>query len=205
MAPAPDLADLNRHQRQSQSQSQAQIQGKAKVQVQFQEPLPQRQTPATADTTTKYATDTTTSKPKPRFTSPVNLNLNNLESSPFPAGTDQGFDAVTPGIELATYHHFPDSSPQDSPSYFSSADPNSPSPAIPHHDLSKRSPRNRNNSATMNRRESLSEIRAANPDLSLSGNIISATFTPTHTFTYRKGGQWVSVTLVHSTTLRRRS
>ncbi|KAG9251781.1 glycosyltransferase family 20-domain-containing protein [Emericellopsis atlantica] len=42
----------------------------------------------------------------------------------------------------------------------------------------------------MERRESLSEIRAANPDLSLSGNIISATFSAPHSFTYRTGGQW---------------
>ncbi|KAI5460306.1 putative trehalose-6-phosphate synthase/trehalose phosphatase [Mariannaea sp. PMI_226] len=40
------------------------------------------------------------------------------------------------------------------------------------------------------RRESLSEIRAANPDLALSGNIISATFSTPHTFSYRKGGDW---------------
>ncbi|KAL6866381.1 hypothetical protein ACO1O0_002489 [Amphichorda felina] len=43
----------------------------------------------------------------------------------------------------------------------------------------------------MARRESLSDIRAANPDLSLSGNIISATFNAPHAFTYHKGGQWL--------------
>lgn len=43
----------------------------------------------------------------------------------------------------------------------------------------------------MRRRESLSEIRAANPDLALSGNIISATFNTPHSFKYRKGGDWV--------------
>lgn len=43
----------------------------------------------------------------------------------------------------------------------------------------------------MRRRESLSEIRAANPDLALSGNIISATFNTPHAFKYRKGGDWV--------------
>ncbi|CAM1503561.1 Fc.00g011520.m01.CDS01 [Cosmosporella sp. VM-42] len=42
----------------------------------------------------------------------------------------------------------------------------------------------------MRRRESLSEIRAANPDLALSGNIISATFSTPHSFKYRKGGEW---------------
>ena len=50
---------------------------------------------------------------------------------------------------------------------------------------------NRRTALAMGRRESLSEIRAANPDLSLSGNIISATFNIPHAFTYRKGGQWV--------------
>lgn len=42
----------------------------------------------------------------------------------------------------------------------------------------------------MRRRESLSEIRAANPDLALTGNIISATFSTPHTFRYLKGGDW---------------
>lgn len=44
----------------------------------------------------------------------------------------------------------------------------------------------------MARRESLSEIRAANPELSLTGNIISATFNIPHAVTYHKGGAWVS-------------
>ncbi|KAL6400328.1 glycosyltransferase family 20 [Ilyonectria robusta] len=44
--------------------------------------------------------------------------------------------------------------------------------------------------AAMRRRESLSEIRAANPDLALTGNIISATFNTPHSFSYRKGGDW---------------
>ncbi len=41
------------------------------------------------------------------------------------------------------------------------------------------------------RRESLTEIREANPDLALSGNILSATFNIPHTLKYRKGGDWV--------------
>lgn len=44
---------------------------------------------------------------------------------------------------------------------------------------------------SLRRRESLTEIRAANPDLALSGNIISATFNTPHAFVYRKGGDWV--------------
>ncbi|KAM0466831.1 hypothetical protein ACHAPV_000340 [Trichoderma viride] len=42
----------------------------------------------------------------------------------------------------------------------------------------------------MARRESLSEIRASNPELSLTGNIISATFNIPHAVTYHKGGAW---------------
>lgn len=54
----------------------------------------------------------------------------------------------------------------------------------------------------MARRESLSEIRAANPELSLTGNIISATFNIPHAVTYHKGGAWVSA--FSSLTLRLR-
>ncbi|KAK2616615.1 hypothetical protein QQS21_000438 [Conoideocrella luteorostrata] len=42
----------------------------------------------------------------------------------------------------------------------------------------------------MARRESLSEIRAANPDLGLTGNIISVAFNIPYSFTYRKGRDW---------------
>ncbi|KAL7796666.1 glycosyltransferase family 20 protein [Trichoderma ceciliae] len=42
----------------------------------------------------------------------------------------------------------------------------------------------------MARRESITEIRAANPELSLTGNIISATFNIPHAVTYHKGGAW---------------
>ncbi|KAJ0311317.1 uncharacterized protein N0V96_009128 [Colletotrichum fioriniae] len=44
--------------------------------------------------------------------------------------------------------------------------------------------------AAMGRRESLSQIRSANPDLQLSGNIISATFNIPHSLKYRKGSDW---------------
>lgn len=54
---------------------------------------------------------------------------------------------------------------------------------------------------TMRRRESLSEIRAANPDLALSGNIISATFNTPHAFKYRKGGDWVRASRALSSVL----
>lgn len=41
------------------------------------------------------------------------------------------------------------------------------------------------------RKESLTNIRALNPDLSLSGNIISATFNIPYSLEYRKGADWV--------------
>ncbi|PHH85950.1 hypothetical protein CDD83_10949 [Cordyceps sp. RAO-2017] len=52
------------------------------------------------------------------------------------------------------------------------------------------SARPRTRPAVMARRESLSELRAANPELSLSGNIISATFNLPHALTYCKNGDW---------------
>lgn len=55
----------------------------------------------------------------------------------------------------------------------------------------------------MARRESLSEIRAANPELSLTGNIISATFNIPHAVTYHKGGAWVSFSWWKNLLLRR--
>lgn len=46
----------------------------------------------------------------------------------------------------------------------------------------------------LQRKDSLVDMdpRAANPSLSLSGGIISATFCIPHTLTYRKGADWVS-------------
>lgn len=49
-----------------------------------------------------------------------------------------------------------------------------------------------NNADMATRRESLSDIRENNPDLALSGNIISATFNIPHSLEYRKGADWVS-------------
>jgi hypothetical protein len=111
-----------------------------------------------------------------------------------PNATSAKFDAVTPGIELATY--FPEDSSRETRgsdadqlarvSYFPPGDPNANSA---YRGLVRR--------VTipldfMARRESLSDIRMANPDLSLSGNIISATFNLPHAVTYCKGGKWVS-------------
>ncbi len=51
----------------------------------------------------------------------------------------------------------------------------------------------RNNIAMAARRDSLTDIRQNNPDLALSGNIISATFNIPHSLDYRKGTEWVSL------------
>ena len=113
-----------------------------------------------------------------------------LTTPSLPSRSDRDFDAVTPGIELATYRYSPESSPATSPSYFPKVDPKRRTSL--HQDSHHRITPLGEFTSMMNRRESLSDIRAANPDLSLSGNIISATFTPTHAFTYRRGGEWVS-------------
>lgn len=116
------------------------------------------------------------------------------------------FDAVTPGIHPSTYlsssvadasarpsSRFPQSHQQhhgdhsDAPSYFSRADP-----AIDNADGLLRRTTTANARMATARRQSLSDIRAANPDLALSGNIISATFSIPHSFSYKKGGDWVS-------------
>ncbi|KAI0007882.1 glycosyltransferase family 20 protein [Xylariaceae sp. FL0662B] len=57
--------------------------------------------------------------------------------------------------------------------------------AMSHHEVLRRM-----SLSAKGRRESISEIRAAAPDLALSGNIISATFTMSHHLKYRKGGEW---------------
>ncbi|KAI1121837.1 trehalose-phosphatase [Nemania abortiva] len=44
--------------------------------------------------------------------------------------------------------------------------------------------------AAVGRRESISDIKSAAPDLALTGNIISATFTTPHTIKYHKNGEW---------------
>ncbi|KAF6816897.1 putative trehalose-6-phosphate synthase [Colletotrichum plurivorum] len=118
-------------------------------------------------------------------------------------------DAVTPGIHQHTYLDSADNSRSGSPSYFSqsdrkvafaSSDPSLSSaatPSITTHNLPQ-SPGSitgkdilkRMTLAAMGRRESLSRIREANPDLQLSGNIISATFNIPHSLKYRKGSDW---------------
>lgn len=50
--------------------------------------------------------------------------------------------------------------------------------------------------AATGRRESISDIKSSAPDLALTGNIISATFTTPHTIKYHKNGEWVRPDLV---------
>lgn len=117
---------------------------------------------------------------------------------------------VTPGIQPSTYiRSSADSTKPGSPSYFTrdpikqnnvSNAPRTESPA----EIS--SPASLVKGATSHleilrrmsvplrgRRESISEIRAVAPDLALSGNIISATFTTPHSMKYHKSGEWVSI------------
>ncbi|KAK3314186.1 glycosyltransferase family 20 protein [Apodospora peruviana] len=117
---------------------------------------------------------------------------------------------VTPGIGLQTYDSEQESTPTpgagrrtDSPGYFSKRDVDhalaaSPAPvnkgqsaqgqieagADAGKDFLKRLSR-----AAMGK-DSLAELRAKNPNLELSGNIISATFTIPHGIRYRKGADW---------------
>jgi hypothetical protein len=114
---------------------------------------------------------------------------------------------VTPGINFDTYRPY-DTSPGDetpraaSPGYFTHRE------SIASPDLTDLSPSEvaatskttenllgRMSLAAMGRRQSLSEIRSAHPDLSLSGNIISATFNIPHSLAYIKGADWVSLVL----------
>jgi hypothetical protein len=103
---------------------------------------------------------------------------------------DQGFDAVTPAIPSGRTDYNSQAT-IDAPSYFSRADPLIPRPDTD--DLPLLRQDGQNPAPTMARRESLSDIRASNPDLALTGNIISATFTIPHSFAYRKNGSWVSL------------
>jgi trehalose 6-phosphate synthase/phosphatase len=114
---------------------------------------------------------------------------------------------VTPGIHLGEYETSGSSGGGSRPttSYF-------------HHDISKlretmaQSPaeaatgakshrdilRRMSLTGSKQRRESLSEIdpRAENPTLGLSGGIISATFCIPHSLQYRKGQDWVSISIL---------
>jgi trehalose 6-phosphate synthase/phosphatase len=106
---------------------------------------------------------------------------------------------VTPGINFDTYQPRDESSGPANQGYFA------PRESPDTRDLTDLSPSEvaatakttenlleRMSLAAMGRRQSLSEIRAAHPDLHLSGNVISATFNIPHSLTYNKGADWVS-------------
>jgi trehalose 6-phosphate synthase/phosphatase len=126
---------------------------------------------------------------------------------------------VTPGIHLATYESesSQDSSKPQSPTGYFSQDPSksekrsrkisdaprvqsptqigsefrasSPTEAIKGA-MSDRDVLRRMSLSSRGRRESISDIKAAVPDLALSGNIISATFTLPHSLKYQTSGDW---------------
>lgn len=118
---------------------------------------------------------------------------------------------VTPGINFDTYRpHDADDADEatgtTSPSYFSRE---ATAPSHPNDtDLSPSEVAatatttenllSRMSLAAMGRRQSLSQIRAAHPDLHLSGNVISATFNIPHSLVYNKGADWVSHALLFS-------
>lgn len=117
---------------------------------------------------------------------------------------------VTPGIGLQTYKSENDDTPagaRPDPEYFSKKDVDhalaaSPEPVDKEQsaqaqieagaDAGKDFLNRLRRTAMGSRQDSLSEIRAKYPSLSLSGNIISATFTVPHGLRYRKGADWVS-------------
>lgn len=116
---------------------------------------------------------------------------------------------VTPGIDIQTYESANDDTPTGLPDteYFSKKDVDhalvaSPKPVDKDQpaevqieagaDAGKDFLNRLRRTAMGSRQDSLSDIRAKYPSLSLSGNIISATFTIPHELRYRKGADWVS-------------
>lgn len=100
---------------------------------------------------------------------------------------------VTPGIQPSTY----ESDEPGRSDYFSTvqsargAVPSTQAAADGSGDKSAREILHRMTSTAMlARRESISDIRATNPDLAVSGNIISATFNIPHSLKWRKGADW---------------
>lgn len=114
---------------------------------------------------------------------------------------------VTPGIGVETYDSgtSADSAESAGSNYFTSkptrlleeavASPNAidDTMAAPSADpMSGHDILRRMSKASRGRRQTLSEIKSAYPALSLSGNVISATFNMPHSLRYRKGNDWVS-------------
>lgn len=110
---------------------------------------------------------------------------------------------VTPGINLSTYKpHIPIRNPSN---YFSSnlntlpedmpgSAADSPSQALNGANSGHEILRRMSLAGSTDRRDSIASIDAlaANPELALSGSVISATFCLPHSIRYRKGADWVS-------------
>ncbi|OLN85827.1 Trehalose-phosphatase [Colletotrichum chlorophyti] len=130
-----------------------------------------------------------------RSQSPSYFSISDRKISSFPAGDgneDSSYydtnDDTDASRTLNAAKHLP-----NSPSQLASLNPNAASNSAAGNKITKLTGRDilkRMTLAAMGRRESLSQIRAANPDLSLSGNIISATFNIPHSLKYRKGSDW---------------
>lgn len=135
-----------------------------------------------------------------------------VDSAPLPGHLKPSITdvPVTPGIGVQTYESENDDTPagaQPDHEYFSKKDVDHALAASPK-PVDKNQPAqvqieaganagkdflNRLGRTAMgSRQESLSDIRAKYPSLSLSGNIISATFTVPYGLRYRKGADWVS-------------
>lgn len=145
--------------------------------------------------------------------SPVDEALQAVDEEDLPAHQRKSVTSipVTPGIHSSTYHALPQqhSRPQsESPNYFSRnpelADRRpSKIPEATDDDIRASSPTEatkgtmsgqevlrRMSLSSRGRRESIGDIKAAVPDLALTGNIISATFTLPYSLKYRTGGDW---------------
>jgi trehalose 6-phosphate synthase/phosphatase len=121
------------------------------------------------------------------------------------AAAAAAYDA-TPGINLATYHSpQPDTEDNELGGYFSrdpravasSGNPQSQAPLLAQTAAARAASGShllkQATIARMGHQSTLDEIRAANPDLAVSGNIISATFNMPHSFNYRKNSDWVGL------------
>ena len=111
---------------------------------------------------------------------------------------------VTPGINLSTYRQSPALNDHAlAPSYFT-RDP-AKQDRRPQQEFSfstqnilkgamtSQEVLRRMSLSLQGRRESISEIRNAAPDLGLTGNVISATYVTPYRITHHKNGEWVCV------------
>ncbi|ETS75603.1 hypothetical protein PFICI_12547 [Pestalotiopsis fici W106-1] len=145
--------------------------------------------------------------------SPVDEARQSVDEEDLPAHQRKSVTSipVTPGIHLSTYHALSNNhsrAQSESPNYFSrnpeQADrrprkipeatdseirASSPTEASKG-TMSGQEVLRRMSLSSRGRRESIGDIKAAVPDLALTGNIISATFTLPYSLKYRTGGDW---------------